>query len=70
MASTREQHMRPLVPDDLDALSRIHVAACRVAYRFMDWDYSWAEVRDWYDRREKVATSGPRAQSPPRSRPR
>jgi GNAT superfamily N-acetyltransferase len=48
MAGTLVQHLRPLVPGDLDALSRIHVAACRIAYRFMDWDYSFEEVRDWY----------------------
>lgn len=40
--------LRPLTGADLDALSAIHVAACRVAYRFMDWDYSVAEVREWY----------------------
>jgi GNAT superfamily N-acetyltransferase len=40
--------LRPLRSDDLDAISRIHVAACRVAYRFMNWDYSVAEVREWY----------------------
>lgn len=51
--------------------------------RYLDVVAVWAEeagvdplvvemwlVRDWYDRREKVATSGPRAQSPPGSRPR
>lgn len=51
--------------------------------RYLDVVAVWAEeagvdplvvemwlVRDWYDRREQVATSGPRAQSPPGSRPR
>lgn len=40
--------LRPLGGGDLDAISAIHVAACRIAYAFMDWDYSLAEVREWY----------------------
>lgn len=40
--------LRPLTGADLDAISAIHVAACRVAYRFMNWNYSLTEVRAWY----------------------
>jgi GNAT superfamily N-acetyltransferase len=40
---------RPLVAGDLEAISRIHAEACRVAYRFMHWDYSLDEVRRWYE---------------------
>ncbi|HET6519564.1 MAG TPA: GNAT family N-acetyltransferase [Geminicoccaceae bacterium] len=39
---------RPLRPDDLDGISRIHWRACRVAYRFMGWPYTEDEVRRWY----------------------
>jgi putative acetyltransferase len=41
--------MRPLARGDLDALSRIHTDACTIAYAFMGWDHSLAEVREWYD---------------------
>jgi ribosomal protein S18 acetylase RimI-like enzyme len=40
--------LRPLRSADLDAVSAIHLAACRVAYRFMNWDCSLAELREWY----------------------
>jgi putative acetyltransferase len=40
--------IRPLAADDLDAISRVHCRACRVAYRFMGWAWSEDEVRDWY----------------------
>lgn len=40
--------LRPLDVRDLDAISHIHVAACRIAYRFMNWDHPVAAVRGWY----------------------
>jgi ribosomal protein S18 acetylase RimI-like enzyme len=39
---------RPLRPDDLDGISRVHWRACRVAYQFMGWSYTEDEVRRWY----------------------
>lgn len=42
-------NLRPLQDADLDAISRIHVAACRLAYRFMDWNYPVGAVREWYE---------------------
>jgi ribosomal protein S18 acetylase RimI-like enzyme len=39
---------RPLRPDDLDGISRVHWRACRIAYRFMSWSYTEDEVRRWY----------------------
>lgn len=46
-ASTYRTTLRPLQGSDLDAISRIHVAACRLAYRFMDWNYPLGAVREW-----------------------
>lgn len=43
------RRLRVLEQRDLDAISRIHVAACRVAYRFMGWNYPQATVREWYE---------------------
>ena len=40
--------LRPLRPDDLDAISRVHWRACRLAYRFMSWSYTEDQVRCWY----------------------
>ncbi len=40
--------LRELRADDLDAISRVHWRACRIAYRFMSWSYSEDEVRRWY----------------------
>jgi GNAT superfamily N-acetyltransferase len=40
--------LRPLAPADLDAISRVHWRACRIAYRFIDWSYTLDEVRRWY----------------------
>src|SRR5688500_6350685 len=40
--------VRPLRPDDLDGISRVHWRACRIAYRFMGWSYTEDEVRRWY----------------------
>jgi ribosomal protein S18 acetylase RimI-like enzyme len=40
--------LRPLVAGDLEVISQIHADACRVAYRFMNWDYSLDAVRQWY----------------------
>jgi GNAT superfamily N-acetyltransferase len=40
--------MRQLEAADLDAISRVHWRACRVAYRFMNWSYGEDQVRRWY----------------------
>jgi ribosomal protein S18 acetylase RimI-like enzyme len=40
--------LRELQRADLDAISRVHWRACRVAYRFMGWSYGEDEVRRWY----------------------
>jgi len=40
--------LRPLRPDDLEDISRVHWRACRIAYRFMGWSYPLDEVRCWY----------------------
>ena len=40
--------IRPLAAGDLDAISAVHCRACRIAYRFMGWDWSDDEVRRWY----------------------
>jgi putative acetyltransferase len=40
--------IRPLAASDLDAISAVHCRACRIAYRFMGWDWSEDEVRRWY----------------------
>jgi GNAT superfamily N-acetyltransferase len=40
--------LRELRETDLDAISRIHWRACRIAYRFMGWSYGEDEVRRWY----------------------
>jgi hypothetical protein len=40
--------LRPLAPADLAAISEIHCRACRIAYRFMGWAFTEAQVRDWY----------------------
>jgi ribosomal protein S18 acetylase RimI-like enzyme len=45
--------LRTLHPDDLDAVSRVHWRACRLAYRFMDWAYGLDEVRAWYGSRSR-----------------
>jgi ribosomal protein S18 acetylase RimI-like enzyme len=45
--------IRPLRPDDLDGISRVHWRACRIAYRFMSWSYSEHEVRRWYSDKMK-----------------
>jgi ribosomal protein S18 acetylase RimI-like enzyme len=41
--------LRPLDAGDIDAISRIHADACRIAYRFMNWNYPLEEVRRWYE---------------------
>ena len=46
--------LRPLAASDLEAISRVHCRACRVAYRFMDWAYGEDEVRRWYACRLEV----------------
>jgi hypothetical protein len=40
--------LRPLAPADLAAISEIHCRACRIAYRFMGWAFTEAQVRDGY----------------------
>ena len=40
--------IRPLHAGDLADISRVHCRACRIAYRFMGWDYTEEQVRDWY----------------------
>jgi GNAT superfamily N-acetyltransferase len=40
--------MRQLEAADLDAISRVHWRACRIAYRFMNWSYGEDQVRRWY----------------------
>ena len=40
--------IRPLRPDDLEGISRVHWRACRIAYRFMGWSYTEDQVRAWY----------------------
>lgn len=40
---------RPIAAGDLGRISVIHTAACRIAYGFMNWDYSLYEVRRWYE---------------------
>jgi GNAT superfamily N-acetyltransferase len=39
--------VRPIRPDDAAAVARIHSAACRIAYRFMNWNYALDAVEDW-----------------------
>jgi ribosomal protein S18 acetylase RimI-like enzyme len=43
---------RPIQRDDLAAISRVHWRACRIAYTFMNWSYSEADVYDWYATRQ------------------
>ena len=40
--------MRELQPADLAAISRVHLRACRIAYRFMGWSYGEDQIRRWY----------------------
>ncbi len=39
---------RPLEATDIPAISGVHYRACLIAYRFMNWSYSLAEVEEWY----------------------
>jgi putative acetyltransferase len=39
---------RPLIVEDLAGISAVHRRACLIAYAFMNWAYSEAEVRAWY----------------------
>lgn len=39
---------RPLEATDIGAVSGVHYRACLIAYRFMNWSYSMAEVEAWY----------------------
>jgi len=47
-AAAPEILIRPLAAGDLDAISAVHCRACRIAYRFMGWNYTEDEVRRWY----------------------
>jgi ribosomal protein S18 acetylase RimI-like enzyme len=47
-AGVASRTMRDLQAADLDAISRVHWRACRVAYRFMNWSYGEDQVRRWY----------------------
>ncbi len=38
----------PLADDDLRTIARIHWHAAHVAYAYRNWNYSLAEVIDWY----------------------
>ncbi len=40
--------LRPLTGDDIGAIAQVHRSACLIAYRFMDWSYSEAEICAWY----------------------
>ena len=40
--------LRELQPADLGAISRVHLRACRIAYRFMGWSYGEDQIRLWY----------------------
>ncbi len=40
--------VRPLSRLDVAAISRIHADACRIAYCFMAWNYTIADVQSWY----------------------
>lgn len=39
---------RSLEAGDIQAISGVHYRACLIAYRFMNWSYSLAEVEAWY----------------------
>ena len=39
---------RSLKTSDIEAISGVHYRACLIAYRFMNWSYSLAEVEAWY----------------------
>lgn len=45
---------RKINAGDLAAVSHVHWRACQVAYKFINWSYSEAEVQDWYS--TKLAT--------------
>ena len=44
----QEVTIRPLTRLDVEAISRIHTDACKIAYAFMGWNYTLAEVQSWY----------------------
>jgi GNAT superfamily N-acetyltransferase len=43
-----EIRVRPLSRLDIAAISRIHADACQIAYRFIGWNYTLADVQSWY----------------------
>ena len=42
---------RALTADDLAGITAVHWRACKIAYAFMNWSYSEAEVHEWYEGR-------------------
>ena len=46
-----EIRVRSLSSLDVVAISRINTDACRVAYKFMGWNYTLDEVQLWYARK-------------------
>lgn len=46
--------LRPFAAADIDAMAHIHSRACEIAYAFMHWSYTDADVRDWM--RSKLAS--------------
>jgi ribosomal protein S18 acetylase RimI-like enzyme len=53
MPATAEVTTRAFAPADIERLAHIHSRACAIAYAFMQWSYSDAEVVDWM--RSKLA---------------
>ena len=41
--------VRPLRAGDAAAVAAIHSEACRIAYRFMNWDHALADVEHWIE---------------------
>jgi ribosomal protein S18 acetylase RimI-like enzyme len=39
---------RPLAAEHIASISAVHRRVCLIAYTFMNWSYSEAEVREWY----------------------
>ncbi len=47
MPAAPEVTMRAFAAADIDKVALIHARACEIAYAFMHWSYSDAEVVDW-----------------------
>lgn len=43
--------LRSLERTDIEAISQVHCRACQIAYRFMNWSYSLADVMEWHEGR-------------------